>query len=253
MVGPCLNAWCLVATPASPEEVRAGLTIVTAAAAAEVATIAQAGSNASEVRNALLVAVPIIVADYADGSSALALDWYEELREAASPRRSFTPRIVRTITDDDSRTAVALATEALREEPADLESVLDSVVVTISGSVVELVATDFRTTMTENAIADPAAEGWRRYARPEACKFCKMLADRGAVYSASTARFAAHGAVMAGNRKGGNCMCLAGPSFDPDAPKASAMQYVASRRKRTPKQRAELREYLRENFPDSRG
>jgi hypothetical protein len=80
-----------------------------------------------------------------------------------------------------------------------------------------------------------------------------MLAARGAVYTERTARFAAHGAVMAGGRKGGTCMCVAGPAYVPSAPRASAMQYLASRRKRSAADKAHLREYLNHNFPDARG
>jgi hypothetical protein len=82
----------------------------------------------------------------------------------------------------------------------------------------KFVASGFRDTITENAKDDPAAFGWRRFARHGACKFCLMLAERGAVYRRATANFAAHT----------HCHCVAGPSYDPNAPRASALQYVAS-------------------------
>jgi hypothetical protein len=68
------------------------------------------------------------------------------------------------------------------------------------------------------------------------CKLCRMLADRGAVYRHDTARFAAHP----------NCHCGAEPVFGANdtGETASVMQYVASKRNRTPAQQAELRDYL---------
>jgi hypothetical protein len=72
-----------------------------------------------------------------------------------------------------------------------------------------------------------------------------MLADRGAVYSDKTARFAAHS----------SCKCTAQPVFSSSdyGEEASAMQYLASRKKRTPAQQAALREYLNTNYSDFHG
>ena len=53
--------------------------------AAEYATAPQ------EQFSALLAATPLIVGTYLDGSSALALDWYEELRDEAPVRSHLHP------------------------------------------------------------------------------------------------------------------------------------------------------------------
>lgn len=240
-----------------PDRVRAALTVVTNAAAEDARTVAASGGSPEEIRAALFVAAPLIVSDYTDGASALALDWYEELRDAAAVTRPFTPVLVQPAPDEEVRAIVAATTLALVEapQPSTVPDPLETSLELLGGRLVELVAAGFRDTITENTHADPAAVGWRRFARPEACKFCKMLAAKGAVFTERTARFAAHGAVMGGNRKGGNCMCIAGPEFGgiDTWTEATPMQYVASRRKRTPKQRAELRDYLNEHFPDAPG
>jgi hypothetical protein len=72
-----------------------------------------------------------------------------------------------------------------------------------------------------------------------------MLADRGAVFSEATASFAAHT----------DCHCAARPEFanGEHGPEASVEQYLASTKNRTPAQRARLREYLNENYPDAPG
>lgn len=242
-----------MATP--PSDVRGALTVVTAAGAAEIAGIgAQAGPQAVEV---LLEAVPGIVSYYLDGSAALAMDWYEELRSEASVSRPFdlapvVPLNIALIRDQIEKT--------VREVEKELASELDATVqretvARVAQFAEREIAGGFRETVVENSKRDPESVGWRRFARPGACKLCRMLAARGAIYSASTARFAAHGAVTNGKKTGGDCKCVAGPAFrgEPVTYEASAMQYVASRQTRTEKQRATLRAYLNENYPDSPG
>ncbi len=69
----------------SPSKVRAAVTLVTAAAIADLQAVAEAGGTAEELRSNLFYAAPLIVADYADGTAALALDWYDEIRADAKP------------------------------------------------------------------------------------------------------------------------------------------------------------------------
>lgn len=243
-----------MATP--PEQVRAGLALVAAEATIDLQAAAASTSTTAELEAVLFVAAPIVVSDYSDGAAALALEWYEELREIAAPRRAFSPEPIRLVTDENVKAIVAAATRNLRDaSPEEVDDAMQTVLRLVSDRSSELVLDGFRDTMTANALADPGAVGWRRFARPEACKFCKMLAAKGAVFTEKTARFAAHGAVMAGGRKGGNCMCIAGPEFGGlrTWTEASPMQYMASRRKRSPQQRIKLREYLAENFPDAPG
>lgn len=255
-----------MATP--PDQTRAALLTVATAASAEVAAVAAqaAATGPTEARAALFAAVPLIVESYSVGSSALALDWYEELRDEANPRRPFRPQIVPTFDDDALAAIVAQSTNPLRDlerefaRQADrlgeeMTRALDESLTLLTPQVETLVADGFRETVTENVKADPDAVGWKRHARPEACKFCLMLAARGAVYTEETARFAAHGAVTNGKTTGGNCMCIAGPAFGGKEiwAEATPMQYVASQRTRTPEQQAALRDYLNENFPDAPG
>lgn len=211
------------------------------------------------MRAALFAASPLILATYTEGAAVLALDWYEELRDDAGISDLFQPRLLVSITDDQIAAMVAQATESIydlqRGIAEDVGQAFAESLALLEAEYEQAIADGFRETITENVADDPAAVGWRRFARPEACKFCLMLADRGAVYTEATVRFAAHGAVMAGNRKGGNCMCVAGPAFatEGDWEEASPIQYVASRAKRTPAQSAALRAYLNKNFPDAPG
>lgn len=93
-----------------------------------------------------------------------------------------------------------------------------------------------RDTFVAGADQDPKCVGWKRITSAGACRFCRFLADRGAVYMESTAIFAAHD----------NCMCTAAAVFKGGeiGPEASVEQYLGSRKTRTPKDRARLLDAL---------
>lgn len=250
--------WTPVAT--APDRIRRVLQRITRQARRELRAVAQAApQNATDVRSALFAATPLIVSDYSPGAATLALDWYEQIREEVAPQRLYTPTPRLRTTDEDVAAIVARTTEALHEIEqgllAELEVATTESLRLLESEVQKEIVAGFRDTITENTKDDPESVGWRRFARPEACKFCLMLAARGAVYTEATARFAAHGAEMRGGRKGGDCMCIAGPEFGGKETWAEAtpMQYLASRRQRSAADRARLREYLNQHFPDASG
>ena len=102
-------------------------------------------------------------------------------------------------------------------------------------------ARPYRDTITTNRQRDPEAAGWRRVASG-GCSFCRRLASRGAVYRHDTTRFASHTI----------CHCIAPPVFKGGDPgeEASVVQYVASKRNPTARDRERVRAYLAENFGD---
>lgn len=235
----------------SPDAVRAELARVAAAASAELQAAADDATSSGELATVLYAITPVVVTDYTAGATALALDWYEDLRDGLA-----VPAFDPVVPDGPSEALVAsIVATSLAPTTPDVEEPFAAPLRLVTDNVVELIASSFRGAVTDNVREDPGAVGWRRFARPGACKFCLMLAARGAVYTQGSARFAAHGAVMNGERKGGNCLCLAGPAFDDGRPieYASALQYRASKKRKTAKDRALLREYLNENFPDARG
>lgn len=235
----------------SPERIRRALLRVTAAAQREVRRVAQeAPQEPAAARAALFATVPLIVNDYADGAAALALEWFEDLRDDARPSRPFTPEPFTANTEDDLRALVARSTEPLwdlervqREVEQEFDAAYAETLARIEAKVQQAVAADFRETVTRNTARDSEAVGWQRFARPGGCKFCVMLAGRGAVYTEASVRFASHE----------NCGCVAGPSYNQDAPRADVLQYQASKRKRTAAERAALRKYLNAQFPDAPG
>ena len=258
---------------ATAQQARLAMTVITAAAVRDAHRLLAAtdGRSPEDARRILLNGVPQIVDHYARGTATLGADFYEEAREAAG----FTGFTATTLIPDRThqiRTNVAWATQPLfdRDLTATAASRLRQVVQ-------PEVANAFRDTIVGNAREDSFAAGWQRTTRAGTgrtgpCKFCLMLADRGAVYKRDTVNFAAHP----------DCQCGAQavffrrewqPGYGPGnyysgaqgesgrwvlrqtgvGPEASVTQYLASESTRTPTQRARLRDYLNRNFPDAPG
>lgn len=225
----------------SPDAVRRGLIALSAAAVAEILPLLREGRPAAS-RSALLEAAPEVTGAYVLGSSALAADWYDELREAARPRTRHLTLVPEWQRVEKYGRALAWATEPLTADVIDLAEARSRLSMVTEYEVFDGAST----TIDANVRADREATGWRRHAQPGACKFCLMLAGRGAVYrKETTGRFAAHT----------SCRCTASPTFrDGTAgPEASAVQYVASKRRTTARDRERIRAYLNANYPDARG
>ena len=221
----------------SARESRAALTLVTGAAAAAVERLIGSLTGSPESQRAdLLDSVPDVIGYYVLGSSALAADFYDDERERAGARGRFTAEPVVPDRAERIARAIAWASEPLFE-PSDTTT-LERL-----APVVQLeTARGYRDTITTNRERDPEAVGWRRIARGDGCRMCRMLADRGAVYKHNTARFASHT----------SCHCTAAPVFSgQDGDEANVMQYVASQRRKSDADRARLREYLAENYGDN--
>ena len=214
-------------------ESRRALTLVTGAAVdAAVRLMGSLSGSPESQRSDLLDGVPALIAYYSDGSAALAADFYEDERDRAEARGRFTAEPVIADRSEKIARAIAWASQPLFE-PLD---------VTPQQRLAEVVqletARPYRDTVTTNRRRDPESVGWRRVSSG-GCSFCRMLASRGAVYRQDTARFASHAL----------CGCTAAPVFrGQDGPEASALQYVASKRTRSERERAALRDYLAENF-----
>lgn len=214
-------------------ESKAALTLVTGAAESAAVRLLQGISGSPEaIRADLLDGVPALVGYYADGSAALAADFYDDERLRAGARGRFTAEPVVLDRTEKLRRAVVWAMKPLLDGDGDAPGRL--------AEVVNLeVARPYRDTITTARRRDPAAVGWRRVASSASCKFCRMLADRGAVYRESTARFASHA----------HCHCTAAPVFEgQDGPEAGVVQYVASKRRPTERDRQRVRDYLAEHY-----
>ena len=176
----------------------------------------------------MLDTVPGVVAFYSEGSSALAADFYDDARVGASGLFSATPVVLdRTV---KIRRGIAWASEPLSIDDDELAAARFAQLMRTE------MARPYRNTIITNRKQDPACIGWKRITRgSKSCGFCKGLADRGAVYRKDTAIFAAHD----------DCMCTAAPVFRGGliGPEADTMQYMASKRRRTPAERQRIREW----------
>lgn len=215
-------------------ESRAALALVTGAAVGMVTSLlGRVTGTAEEKRAMLLDGVPDVINYYSVGAAALAADFYDDQRELYRPPKLYVAEPIIIDRTEKIRRAVAWASDPLfAENPVQSEVRL--------AEVVQLeTARPYRDTILTNRRQDPSAVGWRRVSSGK-CRFCRMLADRGAVYKEKTARFAAHE----------HCQCSAQPVFSSEdaGEEASVMQYMASQKKRTPRQRAQLREYLDANY-----
>lgn len=192
-----------------------------------------------QVRWLLLEGIPPVIGYYAEGSAALAADFYDNRRHAAGVTSPYASEMVVSDRTVKIRRAVAWASAPLFVD--DILTAADRLAEVVQPEV----ARPFRDTTLTNSHRDPASVGWRRITAPGGCKLCTMLADRGAVYRKDTARFAAHP----------NCNCSAEPVFGPNdtGETASAMQYVASQRRRSPEQRQQLRDFLNAHYEDFPG
>jgi hypothetical protein len=220
-------------------ESKAALTLVVGQAVTAAMTLLGRASGSPEQQRALLLeAAPAVVAHFSLGSSALAADFYDDEREREAAPKLYIAEPVIVDRTEKIRRAVAWASDPLfTDDPGPAAGRL--------AEVVQLeTARPYRDTILTNRKRDPSAVGWRRVTSG-GCKLCRMLADRGAVYSDTTARFAAHS----------SCKCTAQPVFSSSdyGEEASAMQYLASRKRRTAEQQARLREYLNTNYSDFHG
>ena len=178
------------------------------------------------VRAGLLEVVPELISAYGLGVASLAADLYEDQREmvgVAIPYAAETVVVDRTV---QIRRGIAWASEPLFTDD------WDSSLARLTEIVTPETMRPYRDTILTNRKRDPASVGWRRITSAGACGFCQMLADKGAIYRQATARFAAHS----------SCKCTAAPVFEGETgPEASALQYVASKRRRTEAEKADIR------------
>lgn len=219
----------MTAPPLDP--VRADLEFLLAEAAADLGAAWVTGT-AEEVRDALEAALPDLVALYGPAAGALAADWYDEAREAASVAGRFRA-IVAELPDMGAIEALAGwgAGPLFQAEPDVLAARSQ-----VEGGLQKIVGDMHRDTVIRSLAADPGAKGWSRQTTGKSCNFCIAIAARGAVYSARTANFASHN----------YCDCICVPAFGGDP--RPVLPYTPADKFRTQKQRdannARIREWL---------
>ncbi len=169
-------------------------------------------SRPESARDQLLKFVPHLVSQYGEVAATFAADWYDEMRAVEGVPGRFRAAVQASPYQD--------ATEGLARRAAG--SLFDDdpggALLTLTASAGKYALAAGRMTVATATVRDPQASGWKRVTRPPGCRFCRMLAQRGAVYKEATAFFASHG----------DCNCAAVPSWDPSAPEVEVFAYEAS-------------------------
>lgn len=219
------------------EQTRAATALVTAAAVSEVGSLIRAMKSPDQGRRLAFSTVPAVIEHYGLGSSALAVDAYDEKRAMLDLGSAYVARPFVTLDEGKLFNAIAWATDPLYDERF-AGSFITEMDKRFRDVVSDGVSGAGRSTMIGNVRADPAGVGWRRVTGGHGCDFCRMLASRGAVYRKEvTATFAAHD----------NCDCMAEAFFEGEKIReANTIQYMASKRSRTPEEKAALNEYVRD-------
>lgn len=180
--------------------------------------------DAAEAQVALNDVLPALIDTYGLAASALAAEWYDELRHKVGTKGRFTA-IAADIKDSGAHALVGWAVSEAHD--------MDSLQTLVLGGMQRRIANFSRQTVMDSSLADPGARGWQRVGVGE-CKngFCDILIARGAVYSEATADFAAHD----------HCKCTAVPAFDGEP--RPVKPFTPSLRQQTDADRARVRAWL---------
>lgn len=196
---------------------------------------------AEKVRDALMDVLPTIGQQYGGAAASLAADWYDDLRGAADARGAFEP-ILPDLPDQARWESLARwGTGPLFQPEPERKAALTL----ISGGLQRSIADQHRLTVVESSIADPSASGWRRVGVGDSCSFCRMLIDRGHVYTEASVTFRSHD----------HCNCVASPEFASNVVKVSTEPFRQSQRNRSDatrkKDNARARAFIAANYGDN--
>ena len=191
-----------------------------------------------QIRDALMDVLPALGDQYGDAAAELAASYFETARERADARGSFTPVLAEPPSRARWEALSRWGVDPLFSAAPDAQTALTL----IAGGLQRSIADQHRLTVVESSLADPAASGWRRVGVGDNCGFCRMLIDRGHVYTEAGVTFRSHD----------NCNCAAAPSWDSNVVKVSTEPYRQSRKNRSDATRkadnARARAYIADKY-----
>lgn len=153
------------------------------------------------VKNALLEFFPELVAAYGDTAALLAADFYDELRDVPPSAKRFTALLSDPVDSDQAQAAARWALGPLFAAEPDPVQVLAN----LSGVAQRLVLQSGRDTIARSSFLDPVRTAFARVPTgTKTCRFCIMLASRGAIYASSASAGEA-------NKYHGDCDCVPTP------------------------------------------
>lgn len=226
-------------TGTSSPPLRESLITVTGLAVQELAPVWRLPTT--DLTQALFDVVPGVVQKWNLAAASVAADWYDEIRDREAIAGRFTA-IVPDLGDQGAQALAGWGADALKapseQAPVNLDqlSPVESAQYRVEGGLQKRLVNAANLTVTESAKADPKARGYMRRTRPGACRFCLMVASRGAVYTKSSATFACHE----------HCHCEAVPAWGGKA--LPVGPYKPSDRPMNAADRARVRAWIRANL-----
>ena len=224
----------------SAAEARQGLVDLTTLARRDLAAFWALVQDwpADQIRDALMDVLPALGDEYGDAAAELAASYFETARERADARGSFAPVLAERPDRARWEALSRWGVDPLFAAAPDAATALSRV----SGGLQRTIADQHRLTVVESSLADPAASGWRRVGVGDNCGFCRMLIDRGHIYTEAGATFRSHD----------HCNCAAAPSWDSNVVKVSTEPYRQSRKNRSDATRkadnARARAYIADKY-----
>lgn len=188
---------------------RAGLSGLSDQAQAMVLRLMEGLSDlpATEAVPLLKALMPDVVQTFGAAAASLAADYYDSVREAAEISSDFAAEALDTVPAEQILASASYATKGVYTDGADLLATSGQVLKVVD----RLTKKPGRDTLYRAGLIDPSPP---RYARiPQGsvtCRFCAMLASRGAVYAS---------AASAGEHKDfhDHCDCAVSLIFDGQA------------------------------------
>lgn len=179
---------------ATASELRQALADINVLASRELGSLfrsLQEGDNAEEALRDIL---PALIDKYGSAATAVAADWYDDLRDSLGVGGKFAA-IPADVADTGAQSLIGWALDTATDD--------GSLIALLEGGTQRRVVNFGRFTIMESSVSDPRADGWQRLGQGANCAFCDMLISRGSVYSESSADFGSHD----------HCNCVAVPAF----------------------------------------
>lgn len=184
--------------------------------------------------------LPALGDQYGDAAAELAASYFETARDLAEARGTFTPVLAEPPSPARWEALSRWGVDPLFAAVPDATAALSRV----TGGLQRTIADQHRLTIVESSIADPVASGWKRVGVGDNCGFCRMLIDRGHVYSEAGVTFRSHD----------HCNCAAAPSWASNVVKVSTEPYKQSRKNRSEATKkadnARARDYIADKYGD---
>lgn len=190
-----------------------------------------------KARDALMDELPNLADTHGGEAASLAADRYDDVRDDAGARGKFRAEPAKRPDDDRYQALARWGVGPLFADQPDWQSAKTLVF----GGLQRDISDMHRQTIVNSSVDDKAAMGWHRVGHGDFCDFCRMLIDRGNVYTDKTVEFRSHDW----------CECSADPEFG-KGKKTSEMARNVSQKNRSDETKAKenqaVKDYIKQNY-----